>query len=219
MDAGSKRVLDIAFGACCLLVMCALPLQPMVAWADGTNNASGKLVAANPSTRSLPPALKPQPSAHDGQHDFDFLIGTWKTHLSRRLHPLTGSNAWVEYEGTSVVRGLWGGKANLEEFEADGSNTHVQGLTLSMYDPQSHQWNSNWAVSSDGSLGRPMIGGFEDGHGEFFDQEPFGERAIYVRWTWTEITANTCRFEQSFSADGGKTWEVNWINTYTRVPG
>jgi len=56
----------------------------------------------------------------DGQHDFDFEIGTWKTRLSRRLRPLT---------------------------------------------------------------------------------------------------ASSCRFEQAFSDDGGKTWEVNWIATDTRVTG
>ncbi|MGH8188966.1 MAG: hypothetical protein ACREUC_20580, partial [Steroidobacteraceae bacterium] len=46
-----------------------------------------------------PAAAQPR----DGQHDFDWEIGTWKTKLQRRLRPLTGSNEWVEYEGTSVV--------------------------------------------------------------------------------------------------------------------
>jgi hypothetical protein len=62
-----------------------------------------------------------------------------------------------------------------------------------------------------------MIGKFIDRHGEFFDQESFQGRMIYVRWVWSEITPNSCRFEQSFSNDGGKSWEVNWINVYTRV--
>src|SRR5579864_8179203 len=56
----------------------------------------------------------------DGQHDFDFEIGTWKTHLRRLLHPLTGSTTWIEYEGTSIVRKIWNGRANLAELEADG---------------------------------------------------------------------------------------------------
>ena len=51
--------------------------------------------------------------ARDGQHDFDFEIGTWKTHVKRLVHPLTGSTTWVECDGTSVVRKVWDGKANL----------------------------------------------------------------------------------------------------------
>ena len=38
-----------------------------------------------------------------------------------------------------------------------------------------------------------------------------------VRFAITDITPSSCRFEQAFSADGGKTWEVNWIATDTRV--
>ncbi|MGA7930159.1 MAG: hypothetical protein WCA20_29720 [Candidatus Sulfotelmatobacter sp.] len=157
------------------------------------------------------------PTERDGQHDFDFSIGTWKTHLSRLQHPLTGSTAWVEYGGTSVVRKVWNGRANLEEFEAVGPAGHIEGLTLRLYNPQSRQWNQNWAVSNDGTLSQPMIGEFTDRRGEFFDQEPFKGRAILVRWAWSDITVDSRRFEQAFSDDGGKTWEVNWINTYTRV--
>jgi hypothetical protein len=161
-----------------------------------------------------------QPSkARDGQHDFDFEIGNWKTHLSRRLHPLTGSSAWVEYEGTSVVRKVWNGRANLVELEVDGPTGHVEALSLRLYNPQSHQWSLNSANGKGGALGQPTIGEFKDGRGEFFDQEEFNGRVILVRNIWSNITATSCRFEQSFSDDGGKTWEVNWIAVDTRVPG
>lgn len=155
--------------------------------------------------------------ARDGQHDFDFEIGTWKIHLKRLLHPLTGSNSWAEYEGTSITRKVWGGRANLEQFETEGSAGHVEGLTLRLYNPQSHQWSLYWANSKDGILGQPMIGEFKNGRGEFFDQEPFNGRAILVRYVWSKITPNSAHFEQSFSDDGGKTWEVNWITDQTRV--
>ena len=39
----------------------------------------------------------------------------------------------------------------------------------------------------------------------------------FVRFVIADITPTSCRFEQAFSADGGKTWEVNWIATDTRV--
>src|SRR6266567_8985762 len=88
----------------------------------------------------------------DGQHDFDFEIGTWKTHLRRLEHPLTGSKTWVEYEGTTVVRKVWNGRANLVELVADGSAGHFEGLNLRLYNPQSRQWSLNFASSSGGTL-------------------------------------------------------------------
>jgi hypothetical protein len=154
----------------------------------------------------------------DGQHDFDYEIGSWKIHLRKRLHPLTGSNTWVDFDGTSVTRKVWDGRANLEEFETDGAAGHVEGLTLRLYSPQSHQWSIFWANSKDGNLGfPPMAGQFKNGRGEFYDQEIFEGRAIYVRFVWSDITPNSAHFEQSFSADGGKTWETNWITDQTRV--
>jgi hypothetical protein len=153
----------------------------------------------------------------DGQRDFDFEIGTWKTHLKRLLHPLTGSTTWVEYDGTSVVRKIWNGRANLVELEADGPGGHFEGLNLRLYRPQSHQWSLSFANSNDGTLSQPTVGEFNNGRGEFYDQETVNGRAVYVRFVISDITANSCRFEQAFSADGGKTWEVNWIATDTRV--
>jgi hypothetical protein len=152
----------------------------------------------------------------DGQHDFDFNIGTWNTHIKRLQHPLTGSTTWVELNGTVVVRSIWNGRAQVEEIEADGSTGHFEGLTLFLYHPQSHQWSQNFAGSSDGTLSVPTIGEFRNGRGEFFDQEPFNGRTILVRVVWADITPNSHHFEQSFSDDGGKTWEPNFIATLTR---
>ena len=153
----------------------------------------------------------------DGQHDFDFEIGTWKTHLRRLLHPLTGSSTWVECNGTTTVRKIWDGRANLVELEADCPSGHFEGLNLRLYNPQSRQWSLNFANSRDGTLSQPTIGEFKNGRGEFFDQERFNERAILVRFVISDITPDSCRFEQSFSVDGGKNWEVNWIAIDTRV--
>ncbi len=163
------------------------------------------------STNSL------QQTKWDGQHDFDFEIGTWKTHLRSLVHPLSGSTTWIEYQGTTVVRKLWNGRANLVELEADGPGGHFEGLNLRLYNPESHQWSLNFAGSSGGTLSQPTIGEFKNGRGEFFDQETLNGRAIFVRFVISDITPNSCRFEQAFSDDGGKTWEVNWIATDTRV--
>ena len=165
------------------------------------------------------PVVKPQPanSARDGQHDFDFEIGTWKTHLKRLLNPLTGSTTWVEYEGTTVVRKVWQGRANLVELVVDGPAGHFEGLSLRLYNPEARQWSLNFANARSGEMSQPTTGEFKNGRGEFYDQETFNGRAILVRFVISDITANACRFEQAFSDDGGKTWEVNWIATDTRM--
>jgi hypothetical protein len=185
----------------CVLVVALLALQ-------GSAQQNSKASKTN----------SPQaPTQRDGQHDFDFEIGTWKTHLSRLLHPLTGSTTWVEYEGTSVVRKVWNGSANLLELEAGGPAGHFEGLSLRLYNPQAHQWSLNFANSRAGILSQPTIGEFKNGRGEFFDQETYNGRTIFVRFIISDITPNSCHFEQAFSDDGGKTWEVNWIATDTRM--
>ena len=157
------------------------------------------------------------PCGGDGQHDFDFELGSWKIHLAQLLHPLTGSTTWVQFDGTSVTRKVWDGRSQLEEFEVDRPSGHIEGLTLRLYNPESHQWSLNWATSRTGTLAVPTIGEFKDGRGEFYDHEAIDGRMILVRFVWSRITPTSAHFEQSFSDDGGKTWEVNWITDQTRV--
>jgi hypothetical protein len=165
----------------------------------------------------LPGSLAQTSAARDGQHDFDFEIGTWKTHLKRLVHPLSGSTQWAEYDGTSVVKKIWNGRANMVELEVTGPSGPIEGLNLRLYDPQSHQWSLNFASARGGGMSTPTIGEFKEGRGEFYDQETFNGRAVFVRFVISDITANSCHFEQAFSTDGGKTWEANWIATDTRV--
>jgi hypothetical protein len=166
--------------------------------------------------RPAPQAAKAQ-APRDGQHDFDFEIGTWKTHLRRLVHPLSGSDEWAEYEGVTTVRKVWNGRANLVELTADGAAGHFEGLNLRLYNPQSGQWSLNFASSRSGTLSQPTIGRFVNGRGEFYDQEDFDGRAVFVRFLIIPVDADTIRFEQSFSDDGGKTWELNWVATDTRM--
>jgi len=149
---------------------------------------------------------------------FDFEFGSWKIHLKRLVHPLTGSTTWVEFDGTSVTRKVWDGRAQIEEFETDSAaGGHIEGLTLRLYNPKSHQWSLYWANSKDGTLVVPQIGEFKNGRGEFYAQDTFNGKAIFVRFIWSNTDTNMPHFEQSFSEDGGKTWEVNWITHQTRV--
>jgi len=157
------------------------------------------------------------PTHHDGQHDFDFNIGTWHTHIKTLQHPLSGSQAWTQMDGTVTVRKIWGAKASLEEIEANGPNGHFEGATLFLYNPASRQWSQTFVNSSTGVLEPAAIGEFKDGRGELINQDTYQGRTILVRTVWSDITPDSHRFEQSFSDDNGKTWEPNFVAHLTRI--
>ncbi len=81
-------------------------------------------------------------TAQDAQHDFDWEFGNWHTHLWRLKQLLSRSNEWVEYNGTTIVRKIWDGRANLVELEVDGP-THIEALNLRLYNPETHKWSLN----------------------------------------------------------------------------
>lgn len=166
---------------------------------------------------SSPPFFEQPSTQPDGQRDFDFEIGAWTVHLSRRLKPLTGSTTWVEYEGTSVVRKVWNGRANLGELDVKGPSGHIQGLSLRLYNAESRQWYISWSNANDGLLGPPMVGRFKNRRGEFYNQESLDGQAIFVRFIFSDMTPQSFRLEQAFSNDGGQTWEPNWNATFTRT--
>lgn len=181
----------------CSLLLVGLPLEP----------------AAQP----VPPGV--ENGHHDGSSDFDFEVGRWHTRLRRLVKPFSGSSTWVAYEGTSRVRQVWEGRANLLELDVSGPAGHIEALSLRLFNPRSHQWSLSFASRAAGSISAPpTIGEFKNGRGEFFDQETFNGRAILVRFVISDITSTTCHFEQAFSDDGGKTWEVNWIADDARIP-
>ena len=154
--------------------------------------------------------------ARDGRGDFDFFIGQWRVHNRRLRERLKGSTAWEEFEGATVARKVLGGLGNIDEITMDRASGPSHGMTLRLYDPNSRQWSLYWANGLQGILDTPMIGSFENGRGEFFAQEVFEGKRVFSRFIWSDITATTCRWEQALSADGGKTWETNWIMEFER---
>lgn len=153
----------------------------------------------------------------DGSHDFDFNFGTWHTHIKRLTKPLTGSTDFVTLEGTVTVSKLWDGRGQIEDFEADGPNGHIQGMTLFLYNPKSRQWSQTWVNASEGELNPPMIGGFKNGRGELIAQENVDGRTVLVRAVWSDFKPDSHHFEEDYSADGGKSWEAAFSADLTRI--
>ncbi|HEX8997457.1 MAG TPA: hypothetical protein VF812_15625 [Ktedonobacterales bacterium] len=154
--------------------------------------------------------------ALDGREDFDFFMGAWNVHHRKLRARLKGSTDWEEFDGETESRKVLGGLGNTDQLVMDSSAGHVVGMTVRLFDPHTRQWRIYWADSVHGAFDQPMIGRFQNGRGEFYAQEFFEGQSIYSRFIWTSISETECRWEQAFSADGGKTWETNWIMDFTR---
>jgi hypothetical protein len=182
--------------------------------------ATALLLVSTAALATPQEAAKTAPAPQrDGSHDFDFLIGNWKAHVRRLPDRLNGSNTWIEYDGISNHKKIFDSNANFEEFEVRNTekNLHLKAQTLRLYNPESHQWSIYLVDVDKGSLGLPpVVGQFTGNRGEFYDQEEYKGRAILVRYVWLNISPKSARMEQSFSPDGGKTWEVNWICELSR---
>jgi hypothetical protein len=172
------------------------------------------LAAAAPPATAAP--AQAGASGRDGQHDFDFNLGTWQTHIRRLLHPLSASTASVELNGTVTVRPVWGGRAQLEEIETDGPQGHWQGATLFLYNPNSRQWSQTFFNSANPAPSS-LVGGFADGRGELYAQDTVNGRAILVRGTWSEITPAGHRYEEAYSDDGGRSWQTVFAASLKRL--
>ncbi len=169
---------------------------------------------------SAPPANAPAAN-RSGQQDFDFELGTWATKVRVLRNPLSGSvPIWAEYQGTSIIRPLMGGRANVVELSLEGAAGKIEGVSLRLYSPKSSQWSLNFAGLRNGLLTAPVYGSFDGrGHGTFYGQDMLEGRAITVRFVISQISPNEARFVQSYSADGGASWEVNWVAVDTRLDG
>jgi len=162
----------------------------------------------------------PSVTLRDGQHDFDWEIGNWATHVRVRRNPLSGSAPdWAEFRGTSLVKPILGGRANSVELSVKNDKSAIEGVSLRLYNPQARQWSLNYATVRGGVLTAPVYGSFDgNGRGQFHGQDMLDGRAIMVRFVISQVSPNEARFEQYYSADGGASWEVNWVAVDTRLP-
>lgn len=157
-------------------------------------------------------------AVRDGSHDFDWEIGTWTTTVQVRSNPLSGERPqWIDYVGTSVVKPLLDGRANFVELRVEGAGGKIEGGSLRLYSSPSGQWSLNYANLHNGLLTSPVYGGFDTkGRGLFYGLDTIDRRVILVRFQITTVSPREARFVQAYSADGGVTWEDNWIATDRR---
>ena len=171
--------------------------------------------AFSPQETTKAPTL----SQRDGSHDFDFLIGDWKAHVRRLPDRLNNSNIWVEYDGISNHHKILDSNSNFEEFEVTSTDKklHIKVQTLRLYNPTTRQWSIYLLDVNEGMIDVPHVtGSFTGQRGEFYGQDQYKGRTILVRYLWLDLSPKSSRMEQSFSPDGGKTWEVNWICELSR---
>jgi hypothetical protein len=179
----------------------------------------GEIQVLSGSPNSQASANGSTATQRDGSRDFDFLIGDWKAHVRRLPERLKGSAVWVEYDGISNHKKLLDSNANFEEFDVSSPDKklRIKAQTLRLYNPESHQWSIYLVDLDKGTLELPpVVGQFNGKRGEFYNQQTWEGRAVLVRYVWIDISPKSSRMEQSFSSDGGKTWEVNWICELSR---
>ena len=157
----------------------------------------------------------------DAQHDFDFLVGEWKMANRRLDDPLSQNpTEWQEFDAALENRPILDGLGNIDlvsvpEFPGRG---RFHGFGLRLFDPGAKVWRIWWASTvGEGQLDTPVVGRFEDGVGLFECDDTLGGREVRVRYEWKDITPSSAHWEQSFSFDGGRTFETNWIIDLTRM--
>jgi hypothetical protein len=152
-----------------------------------------------------------------GARDFDFWMGSWKVRNRVLRARLEGSDEWDEFESKVVARPLPGGLGNEDLFCTDHDGGFI-GMSFRFFDPASGLWSIYWADSRrPGGLDPPLFGSFVDGKGVFLGEDAHDGRPVLVRFLWTDVDTPTPRWEQAFSADGGATWETNWVMEFTRA--
>lgn len=157
-------------------------------------------------------------------NDFDFLVGRWTSRQRRLLHRLQGSQEWESFSGRSEVQQLPGGLINFDTLEAEGWRPGWVGMSLRVFNIATGLWSIHWlthdgdGIDAAGRLSPPVVGRFEGDHGVFEGEDECDGRPVRVRFEWQRQGADRARWQQAFSADGGRSWEVNWVMEFEREP-
>jgi NIPSNAP len=179
-------------------------------------------VHAGPTLLSLAPTPRSRlgrgvDAARATKHDFDFLHGSWRVHNRYLKERLKHSSDWIDFDARSDVEPLLNGLGQLDRYSAVRNGSPIEGITLRLFNPATGEWSLHWADTvRAGVLLPPMVGRFKGNVGEFFGDETVDGKRVLCRFHWTRSPEGLPRWEQAFSDDGGQTWEINWIMTFSR---
>src|SRR5215467_14795203 len=162
-------------------------------------------------------ALVIQPSSTSSQHDFDFLVGTWKLRNRKLASRLTHSTEWKSFESRVEMHQILNGFGNIDKYTDQASGKPYEGVAIRLFNPTTRLWSIYWADNNSGSLDPPVVGSFENKIGHFFARDTFKDRPIIVVFRWDVRDPSLPVWSQAFSTDEGKTWEWNSINVSERV--
>jgi hypothetical protein len=167
-------------------------------------------------TRTAPVAT-PLPLLADRRQDFDFLVGRWSVSHRRLKQRLVGSTEWEAFSGSLNNWPVLGGQGNVGDNVFETPAGAYRGIGLRTFDAAKGEWLSWWLDGrAPAGFGSPVRGRFADSVGVFIGDDTLNGRPIKTRVTWSNIATASARWEQAMSADGGATWETNWISEFAR---
>lgn len=143
--------------------------------------------------------------------DFAFLDGHWRIrNLKRR------STGWDRFDGEARCISILGGIGSVEELLIPARD--FSGMGLRMLDVEKRQWSDHWVNAKSGVLTTPgQFGSFEQGVGLFTSTYEDSGKLMHSMGIWDHIGPGQCRWRQVYSADGGLTWEHDWVMHWRRV--
>lgn len=145
-----------------------------------------------------------------GRDDFDFLIGNWRVRHRRLKERLSNCRDWIEFDGTCLTRKILDGSGNIDQHFVDLPGDPYHAVAFRTFDAASQHWSIWWIDGrSPAEIDPPLVGEFKNGKGTFYADHTFRGRPIRVRFLWTDLETKP-RWEQAFTADNGRTWEINW---------
>jgi hypothetical protein len=150
--------------------------------------------------------------------DWDWLAGNWDVYHERLRDRLVGSTTWDKFAGKSAFWHTLGGLGNVDDDLLHLPTGTYRAISARAFDPQTNQWAIWWLDGrTAGRLDPPVRGRFSGDEGEFLGHDTYKGTPVIVRFRWHETHSKRPWWDQAFSTDNGKSWEINWRNYFTRT--